>query len=77
MNDFVTLENCWTTNIGDTKGGAVANRLWRRTSDQTVLGSNPDVAAALSPRTIGSLLPLSQGEAITLASISYLAILVK
>ena len=27
-------------------GGAVANRLRRRTSDQTVLGSNPAVAAA-------------------------------
>ena len=34
-----------------TKGGAVANRLRRRTSDQTVLGSNPAVAAALSPWT--------------------------
>ena len=32
-------------------GGAVANRLRRRTSDQTVLGSNPTVAAALSPWT--------------------------
>ena len=31
--------------------GAVANRLRRRTSDQTVLGSNPAVAAALSPWT--------------------------
>ena len=29
-------------------GGAVANRLRRRTSDQTVLGSNPAVAAALA-----------------------------
>ena len=57
-------------------GGAVANRLRRRTSDQTVLGSNPAVAAALSPWT-RLLLPLSQGEAFTLASISYLAILVK
>ena len=56
--------------------GAVANRLRRRTSDQMVLGSNPAVAAALSPWT-RSLLPLSQGEAFTLASISYLAILVK
>ena len=27
----------------------MANRLRRRTSDQTVLGSNPAVAAALSP----------------------------
>ena len=34
-----------------TCGGAVANRLRRRTSDQTVLGSNPAVAAALSPWT--------------------------
>ena len=34
-----------------TEGGAVANRLRRRTSDQTVLGSNPAVAAALSPWT--------------------------
>ena len=33
------------------KGGAVANRLRRRTSDQMVLGSNPAVAAALSPWT--------------------------
>ena len=34
-------------------GGAVANRLRRRTSDQTVFGSNPAVAAAyaLSPWT--------------------------
>ena len=32
-------------------GGAVANRLRRRTSDQTVLGSNPAAAAALSPWT--------------------------
>ena len=31
--------------------GAVANRLRRRTSDQTVLGSNLAVAAALSPWT--------------------------
>ena len=32
-------------------GGAVANWLRRRTSNQTVLGSNPAVAAALSPWT--------------------------
>ena len=32
------------------EGGAVANRLRRRTSDQMVLGSNPALAAALSPR---------------------------
>ena len=30
---------------------AVANRLRRRTSGQTILGSNPAVAAALSPWT--------------------------
>ena len=37
----------------------MANRLRRRTSDQTVLGSNPAVAAALSPWTsIGSYLNL-------------------
>ena len=29
----------------------MANRLRRRTSDQTVLGSNPAVAAALNPWT--------------------------
>ena len=33
------------------RGGAVANRLRCRTSDQTVLGSNLAVAAALSPWT--------------------------
>ena len=33
------------------ENSAVANRLRRRTSDQTVLGSNPAVAAALSPWT--------------------------
>ena len=59
-------------------GGAVANRLRRRTSDQTVLGSNPAVAAALSPWTrLFTPIIVSQGEAFTLASISYLAILVK
>ena len=63
-------------NLKMTSPVAVANRLRRRTSDQTVLGSNPAVAAALSPWT-RLLLPLSQGEAFTLASISYLAILVK
>ena len=35
----------------ETVGGAVANRLRRRTLDQTVLGSNPAVAAVLSPWT--------------------------
>ena len=47
------LYNC-TVRLHDTcqdYGGAVANRLRRRTSDQTVLGSNPAVAAALSPWT--------------------------
>ena len=59
-------------------GGAVANRLRRRTSDQTVLGSNPAVAAALSPWTrLFTPAPLSQGEAFTSAFIRYLAILVK
>ena len=38
----------WPINIC---GGAVANQLWRQTSDQTVLGSNLAVAAALSPWT--------------------------
>ena len=37
--------------FADTSTLAVANRLRRRTSDQTVLGSNPGVAAALSPWT--------------------------
>ena len=60
------------------KGGAVANRLRRRTSDQTVLGSNPAVAAALSPwtRLFTPIVPRRR-EAFALASISYLAILVK
>ena len=52
-------------------------RLRRRTSDQTVLGSNLAVALRLGVLGQGSLLPLSQGEAFTLASVSYLAILVK
>ena len=45
-----SLESCQSFHqpIG---GGAVAIRLRRRTSDQTVLGSNPAVAAALSPWT--------------------------
>ena len=42
----------WSLRLNLTQaGGAVANRLRRRTSDQTVLGSNPAVAAALSPWT--------------------------
>ena len=40
---------CRTTS--ERRGGAVANRLRRRTSDQTVLGSNPAMVAALSPWT--------------------------
>ena len=57
-------------------GGALANRLRRRTSDQTVLRSNPAVAAALSPWT-RLFTPIVPRKAFTLASISYLAILVK
>ena len=41
----------YTAILSYLKRGAVANRLRRRTSDQTVLGSNPAVAAALSPWT--------------------------
>ena len=37
--------------VSDKYGGTVANRLRRWTSNQTVLGSNPAVAAALSPWT--------------------------
>ena len=37
--------------INEDEGGAEANRLRRQTSDQMVLGSNPAVAAALSPWT--------------------------
>ena len=55
---FAALRGSWSEttnqiNILSCKknGGAVANRLRRRTSDQTVLGSNPAVAAALSPWT--------------------------
>ena len=54
----------------------MANRLRRRTSDQTVLGSNPAVAAALSPWT-RLFTPIVPRRTFTLASISYLAILVK
>ena len=46
VRNLVAYENRCTYS-----GGAVANRLRRRTSDQTVLGSNPAVAAALSPWT--------------------------
>ena len=41
MRDESVLSLC-----GERNGGALANRLRRRTSDQTVLGSNPAVAAA-------------------------------
>ena len=47
---FITLY-CIPILSSRIKGGAVANRLRRRTSDQTVLGSNPAVAAALNPWT--------------------------
>ena len=57
-------------------GGAGANRLRRRTSNQTVLGSNPAVAAALSPWT-RLFTPIVPRRAFTLASISYLVIFVK
>ena len=43
--------SAWQWGFQEMGGGAVANRLRRRTSDQTVLGSNPAVAAALSPWT--------------------------
>ena len=57
---------------------SVTGLLRRRTLDQTVLGSNPAVAAALSPwtRLFTPIVPRRR-EAFTLASISYLAILVK
>ena len=55
----------------------MANRLRRRTSDQMVLGSNSGHGRCVESLDKASLLPLSQGEAFTLASISYLAILVK
>ena len=43
----------WLKKMSDRtcRGGAVADRLRRRTSDQTVFGSNPAVAATLSPWT--------------------------
>ena len=41
----------WRCEWSRSSEGAMANRLRRRTSDQTVLGSNPAVAAALSPWT--------------------------
>ena len=47
--------NGYFVNTPRETGGAVANRLRRRTSDQAVLGSNPAVAAALSPWTIKAL----------------------
>ena len=55
----------------------MADRLRRRKSDQTVLGSNPAVAATLSPWT-RLFTPIAPRRSLhTLASISYLAILVK
>ena len=57
-------------------GGAVANRLRRRTSDQTVLGSNPAVAAALSPWT-RLFTPIVPRRSLHISFYSYLAILVK
>ena len=51
----------------------MANRLRRRTSDQTVLGSNPAVAAALSPWT-RLFTPIVPRRSL---HINYLAILVK
>ena len=52
---FLDKDLCGQISAGgflyDSNKGAVANRLRRRTSDQTVLGSNPAVAAALSPWT--------------------------
>ena len=56
--EWVSQEQNWiklqevSVHFTPTNGGAVAKRLRRRTSDQTVLGSNPAVAAAaLSPWT--------------------------
>ena len=54
----------------------MANRLRRRTSDQTVLGSNPAVAAALSPWS-RLFTPIVQRRSLHISFISYLAILVK
>ena len=58
-------------------GGAVANRLRRRTSDQTVPRLESGRGRCVESLDKGSLLPLSQGEAFALASVSYPAILVK
>ena len=54
----------------------MANRLRRRTSDQTVLGSNPAVAAELSPWTSLFTPNVPRRSLFTLASLSYMAILV-
>ena len=53
----------------------MANRLRRRTSDQMVLGSNPAVAAALSPWT-RLFTPIVPRRSLHI-SFYYLAILVK
>ena len=55
----------------------MANRLRRRTSDQTVLGSNPVVAAALSPWTRLFTPIVPRRSLHSSFYISYLAILVK
>ena len=55
----------------------MASRLRRRTSDQTVLSSNPAVASCVESLDKALYSHCPQGEAFTLASISYLAILVK
>ena len=76
---FVAQDSCDVTHslTQASIGGAVANRLRRRTSDQTVLGSNPAVAAALSPCTRLFTPIVPRRSPLTLASISYLAIHVK
>ena len=48
---FRCKNHCLGPDSKANNGGAVANQLRRRTSDQTVLGTNPAVAAALSPWT--------------------------
>ena len=57
-------------------GGAVGNRLRRRTSDQTVLGSNPAMAAALSAWT-RLFTPIVPRRSFHISFYSYLTILVK
>ena len=48
---FLFSQRQYSSSARENCGGAVANRLRRRTLDQTVLGSNPAVAVALSPWT--------------------------